>query len=74
MITLMLSMLIAAGSPDATAPAAADGASEAPAKEKLICRRLQPSNSRLSKRVCRTQKEWNEMGDALDGKINRRDQ
>lgn len=71
MLSLALSLLLsAAAAPEATASQSADGATETPVKEKLICRRVQPSNSRLAKRECRTQKEWNEASDEVGSKMD----
>lgn len=68
MFSLFLTLALAAAAPETATPPAADSntTTAAPEKEKLICRTVRPSNSRLAKRECRTQKEWNEASDKLD--------
>lgn len=70
MFSLIFSLLIAAESPEAAAPQPTGETTATPAKEKLVCRRVQPSNSRLAKRECRTQKEWNEAADSVGSKVD----
>jgi hypothetical protein len=59
-MTLAALLLLAAfAEPGATAPAGAAGAE--PKKEKLICRRVDATESRMaSQRVCKTAQQWKE--------------
>ncbi len=56
-LSLMMSATVAVAQ---TANDATETPSAKPVKEKKICRESDDSTSRLSKRVCRTAKEWEE--------------
>ncbi|WP_428681186.1 hypothetical protein [Sphingopyxis sp.] len=71
MLSLALSLLIStAAAPDATTTQRTDSATEAPAKEKLVCRRDPNTGTRLAKRICKTQEEWNREADTVSQRLN----
>lgn len=71
MLSLALSLLIStAAAPDATTTQRTDGGTEAPAKEKLVCRRDPNTGTRLAKRICKTQEEWNREADTVSQRLN----
>ncbi len=57
MIILSASLLLLAAEP-AAAPAPATQTPAAPAKERKICRKVDLSNSRMGRRECKTEAEW----------------
>lgn len=63
MFSLMFTLLLAASSTETAGTPPADTTTETPAKEKLVCRRIMASNSRLPKKECRTQQEWDQAAD-----------
>lgn len=57
-MNLVAFLLLAAFSGPSAAPEVA-GADEKPKKERMICKRIDASESRMaSKRICKTAKEW----------------
>ncbi|MCP3731700.1 hypothetical protein M9978_14830 [Sphingomonas sp. MG17] len=61
---IVMSMLMAAGL--AATPALAQDAPQGKAKDptKLVCKKVAPVGTRMGKRDCRTQQEWDKQGEA----------
>jgi hypothetical protein len=72
MISLLLSLALAAAGTDAanTQPATETAAKPEKAKPKLICRRLADTGSRLPERECRTQEDWNRQADSISKRLH----
>ncbi|MBL0916027.1 MAG: hypothetical protein IBJ13_11090 [Sphingopyxis sp.] len=68
MLSLALTLLLSAASPDATAAEPAPTTTPAkPAKVKKVCRNDDNTGSRLKKKTCRTQEEWDNQRTELRG-------
>lgn len=63
MLTLVLTLALAAAAPEAAVPPPATSEAK-PAKPKKICRSQKNTGSRLGSRICKTQEEWD--GQATD--------
>lgn len=57
MLTLVLSLALAAAAPEAATPAVASSEVK-PEKPKKICRANKSTGSRIKGRICKTQEEW----------------
>lgn len=57
MLTLMLSLALAAAAPEAASPPQTTSEAKPP-KPKMVCRANKSTGSRLKSRVCKTQEEW----------------
>jgi len=66
--TIVFSILLAASGTSETAPRAADAAAqEAPkSKPKKICRTTGLTGSRIAKKVCKTQEQWDQAESASE--------
>ncbi|MCA0208067.1 MAG: hypothetical protein LCH74_03300 [Proteobacteria bacterium] len=72
MMSLLLSLALAASGTDtaSTQPATETAAKPEKAKPKLICRRIADTGSRLPERECRTQEDWNRQADSIGKRMN----
>lgn len=57
MLTLILSLALAAAAPEAAASPQTTSETK-PAKPKMVCRANKSTGSRLKSRICKTQEEW----------------
>ena len=64
MLTLILSLALAATAPEA-ASAPQTTSETKPAKPKMVCRANKSTGSRLKSRVCKTQEEWDGQPSAI---------
>lgn len=68
MLSLALTLLLSAAAPDASAADTAPTTTPAkPAKVKKVCRNDDNTGSRLKKKTCRTQEEWDNLPNNLRG-------
>ena len=71
MMTLLLSLALAAAGSETATPAPPTETTAVPekVKPKLICRRIADTGSRLAERECRTQEDWNRQADSTGKKM-----
>jgi hypothetical protein len=68
----LAAFLLLAAFSEPNANQAADGANEQPKTERLICKRIDASESRMaSKRICKTAKQWKAEQRSDDGTLDR---
>ncbi len=72
MMSLLLSLALAAAGADAanTEPATETAAKPLKIKPKLICRRVANTGSRLPERECRTQEDWDRQADIISKRLS----
>lgn len=64
MLSFALTLLLTAAAPEAAAEPAPTTTAAKPVKPKKICRGEANTGSRLAKKVCRTQEEWDNQADS----------
>jgi hypothetical protein len=70
MLTLMMSLALAATTAEAPASQSATETAAKPAKKpKMICRRIADTGSRLAARECRTQEDWDRQADSISQQL-----
>lgn len=70
MLTLMMSLALAATTAEAPVPQPTTETAAKPAKKpKLICRRIADTGSRLPERECRTQEDWDRQADSISQQL-----
>ncbi|MBN8846380.1 MAG: hypothetical protein J0H88_24365 [Sphingomonadales bacterium] len=69
MLSLALTLLLSAAAPEATTAPEPTTNTAKPQKPKKICRNDDNTGSRLKKKTCRTQDEWNNQATDVRGDV-----